>query len=404
MSKQSFNISDYIYELPNERIAKYPIPERDQSKLLVYKNQDNISDYSFNQLPSLLPPNSLLIFNNTRVICARLPFQKETGAHIEIFCLSPHQPIEYQTNLSSTSQCQWKCLVGNLKKWKNEVLNLTISENKTLVLNARKLAVHDGEVLIEFSWNQGISFARVLHEAGQIPIPPYLQRQSEEIDKTRYQTIYSKFEGSVAAPTAGLHFTENTLRQLQNSGHQTLELTLHVGAGTFVPVKINDFRKHKMHEEKFIINLEFLKKIASHKNVVIPVGTTSLRTLESIHWLGIKTKTGEDISVLHQWEYTKLDQHVTFKESVQSLISFMESKNQSYIEASTGIMITPSYKFKVADAIITNFHQPGSTLLLLIAAFIGENWKEVYHYALKRNFRFLSYGDSSLLYRNKTNL
>lgn len=397
------HIDSYWYNLPEDRIARYPIPLRDHSKLLVY-NENSIFQKHFFQLPDLLPPDGIVCFNNTRVIPARIIFRKDSGSRIEIFCLEPQHPSDYAQAFSSTQTCQWKCIVGNLKKWKNETLTLVLQDEKqekihfTAKLTERGNQAHS----VEFTWDKpGLTFAGVIELAGMIPIPPYLNRESEEIDKHRYQTIYNKIQGSVAAPTAGLHFTNRVFDELGKKNITKTEITLHVGAGTFKPVKTGTIDQHVMHTEHFSVTCDSLTQILNHSGNITVVGTTTVRTLESIYWLGVKMKQGMILpgQALHieQWEPYGLPQHFSLEESFNALREWMDFQKTTELNASTQIMIFPGYHFRVTNRLITNFHQPHSTLLLLIAAFIGEKWKEVYQYALDNDFRFLSYGDSNLL-------
>lgn len=400
MSIPEINISDYQYILPPERIARYPLEKRDDSKLLVY-NKGHIAHSAFRQLADFLPDNTLLVFNNTRVIRARLQFKKQSGARVEIFCLEPYQPSDTVLAFQSRSQVQWICMVGNQKKWKEgpvyaqaELGGVTI-EIKALVIE--KLT--DGSV-IEFSWeNKDYSFADILENLGHTPIPPYLEREDEEIDIERYQTVYSKYQGSVAAPTAGLHFTDSIMQVLAEKGIASAELTLHVGAGTFKPVKADSISEHEMHTEHFEVNLPTLTKIASHSGPVIAVGTTSVRTLESLYGAAALLQKQGPYRHIKQWDGLELTSTMTRTDALGHLISELEKQGLKSFKASTSIIIAPGYSFKTVDGIITNFHQPRSTLLLLIAALIGDNWKEVYKQALAHDYRFLSYGDSSLLLR-----
>jgi len=394
-------ISDYNYDLPDERIAKYPLAERDQSRLLVWKN-GNIQDSNFRNLSDFLPANSLLIFNNTKVIRARLHFMKETGAKIEIFCLDPHDPADYQIAFQTTHSCVWKCMVGNQKKWKGELLRKTIRiENAEIELCAEQFD-SENKSLIRFSWNNSnFEFSRIIEAAGSLPIPPYLNRETEQSDLERYQTVYSKIKGSVAAPTAGLHFTDKVFNQLLAEGHELAELTLHVGAGTFQPVKSETISGHEMHSEHLYVNRDFLKKLIDHSEKKIAVGTTSVRTLESLYWLGIQALENTDIDIdnlkVSQWEaYKNTDANFSLTEAVLGLIDLLDKNQLDHLSASTQIIIAPGYKFRVVDGMITNFHQPQSTLLLLISAYLGDEWRNIYTHALANNYRFLSYGDSNL--------
>ena len=394
-------LEDYKYELPDERIARYPLVERDQSKLLVYK-EGNIFTRKFKDLPQILNPRTHLVFNNTRVIHARLFFQKKTGARIEIFCLEPIDPFDYQVSFGSTTSVVWKCIVGNSKKWKDGVLE-AFSKKRQVNLRSERLKKERGNEWIRFSWEpKDMTFSEVLEIFGKTPIPPYLHREAEDSDELHYQTVYSKHEGSVAAPTAGLHFTDSLLKQIRISGTPVSEVTLHVGAGTFVPVKVENGLNHVMHTERFHISkANIIKLIANHQQIT-PVGTTSTRTLESIYWMGVKVLSGfpeKNCHELGQFESYELMQGRTRNESLQAILSLMEKQNMDLFFGSTSIMISPGYEFKMTNSLITNFHQPSSTLLMLIAAFVGDEWQKIYRYALENNFRFLSYGDSSLLLR-----
>ena len=400
---KKISMESYDYPLPDERIAKFPLPQRDTSKLLLYKG-GVISEDKFNALPSHLPENSLLIFNNTRVIQARLHFQKESGASIEIFCLEPHTPADYALSFQSTTECIWECLVGNSKKWKEGKLTRTITLDGEIVnFSAERIGVGSPQP-IRFSWdNPTFTFARLLDAVGELPIPPYLNREAEESDKTTYQTVYSKIEGSVAAPTAGLHFTPQVFDTLRESGAETAEVTLHVGAGTFRPVKSDTIGGHDMHTELISVPLEVIEKIATTNRTVIAVGTTSVRTLESLYHIGValgrEPQTPESLKV-SQWQPYDCPSEISRSEAFRNIVNYLKKNGLSQLVTSTQIIIVPSYKFRVVDGIITKFHQPKSTLLLLVSAYIGgERWREVYDYALANNFRFLSYGDSSLLLR-----
>ena len=394
-------IGDYAYELPDAKIAKYPLAERDQSKLLVWKD-GRIRDALFQNLPELLPDNSLLIFNNTKVIRARLHFQKETGAKIELFCLDPHEPADYQMAFQTTRSCVWKCMIGNQKKWKGELLKKTIRIDATELELCAEQIDPENKSLIRFSWNNSdFEFSRVIEHAGSLPIPPYLNRETEQSDLERYQTVYSKIKGSVASPTAGLHFTENVFAHLQNEGHELAELTLHVGAGTFQPVKSQTISGHEMHSEHLCISRDFLNKLIHHSGKRIAVGTTSVRTLESLYWLGIKVKKNPEISIedlkISQWEaYQESAYKLSAEEALNALLALLERHQTGYLSASTQIIIASGYRFRIVDGMITNFHQPQSTLLLLISAYLGSDWRRIYEHALANNYRFLSYGDSNL--------
>jgi S-adenosylmethionine:tRNA ribosyltransferase-isomerase len=400
MSIPQINISDYDYHLPHHRIAKYPLENRDQSKLLVYKNQ-KITHVPFVTLPEQLPEHTLLVFNNTKVIRARLEFFKSTGARIELFCLEPHEPSDTALAFQSKGQVQWQCMVGNQKKWKEgPVLAKAQTEKGEVVVSATVIKKLNDGSLIQFSWDAAdITFSEVMEGMGQTPIPPYLERDAEAIDAERYQTVYSKYQGSVAAPTAGLHFTEEVLHALSQKNIALLELTLHVGAGTFKPVKADTIDQHEMHTEHFEVSLEALRQIARHDGPVIAVGTTSVRTLESIYRSGVLLSQNLPHHNVQQWDGFKQASDLDKKAALELLINHLESHQQQSFKASTSIILTPGYRFKVIDGLITNFHQPRSTLLLLIAALIDKNWTAVYDYAMDNDFRFLSYGDSSLLLR-----
>ena len=398
-------IQDYSYILPDERIAKYPLEKRDSSKLLIYNNGE-IKESVFTGLPSYLPQGSLMVFNNTKVVPARLFFRKETGAVIEIFCLEPVDPKDYALSFSSVGTCSWNVVIGNAKKWKGGdvyfICDDTHKEAKSLNLRAELIEKGDNNgSIVRFKWDGNLSFSEVLDICGRIPIPPYLNRDTEELDLERYQTLYARIKGSVAAPTAGLHFTEEVLEAVSAAGVEREQVCLHVGAGTFVPVKSEYISDHKMHTEPFEVTKDFLLKLRDLKDgaKVIAVGTTSTRTLESLYFLGVQCIENGAPDAVRQWEPYMKEYAYSVKESVSALLDYMESRNMDKIVARTGIIIVPSYKFRVVDMLVTNFHQPQSTLLLLISAFIGGNWKEVYNYALDNGFRFLSYGDSSLLFR-----
>ncbi len=386
------NINDYNYPLPDERIAKYPLPERDHSKLLVYRD-GQVSEDVFYHVGDYIRPGSLLIYNNTRVIQARLVFHKESGARIEIFCLEPILPHDYQLSLSSTTGCTWKCMVGNLKKWKAGALQVG-------PLRAERLETNGNTHTVRFSWDDtALSFAEILDQLGELPIPPYLNRATEESDKTTYQTVYSRIKGSVAAPTAGLHFTEAVLDDLRQRGIRTAELTLHVGAGTFQPVKTDDANMHVMHTEIISVPRDTIADIQSNLGHIVAVGTTSMRTLESLYFLGERVATLGDKAELTVAQFEPYEQQhsITTHEALQALLDYLDRTKQSTLHAETQIMIKPGYQFRLVDQLITNFHQPKSTLLLLVSAFVGGDWHTIYDYALRHDFRFLSYGDSSIL-------
>lgn len=407
-------IADYDYPLPEERIAKYPLAERDKSKLLVFRN-GNISEDTFSNIPNLLPDGSLLVFNNTKVIHARLVFQKETGSTIEIFCLEP-----YQTAISEAFEqrehCTWLCFVGNNKKWKSGCLEKVVSGQQSVVsehssiqaskqsgintiLTATRREAVGNAWIIDFSWTGGISFAEVIEQAGVIPLPPYLHRNAEADDNERYQTVYADPMGSVAAPTAGLHFTERVFSQLQSRGILTDFLTLHVGAGTFKPVNSDTVGGHEMHTEKIVVNRSTIQNILSHYGKpLIAVGTTSVRTLESIYWFGVQLEGNPSVDAMHvsQWEPYDNPHEVDFHKSYSNVLDWMARHDADILLGETQLIIAPGYKYHVISGMITNFHQPKSTLLLLVSALIGDEWKRCYRFALDHGFRFLSYGDSCL--------
>ena len=386
-------IADYNYPLPDERIAKYPLPKRDHSKLLVYRDGQVSEDRFFN-VGNYIAPDSLLIYNNTRVIQARLEFHKPTGARIEVFCLEPITPHDYQLSLSSTTGCTWKCMVGNAKKFRDESLEFR-EEKLGVSLRATKEAQMGNTYAVRFEWDKDtVSFAEILDAIGELPIPPYLNRKTEESDKTTYQTVYSRIKGSVAAPTAGLHFTESVLNDLRTRGIETDEVTLHVGAGTFLPVKTADANEHTMHKEIIAVPRETIAHIQAKLEHIVAVGTTSMRTLESLYFMGCKKAT-----TVAQFEPYEKEYKVSAYDALQSLLDYMDEMGQETLHAETQIMIKPGYTFHIVDQLITNFHQPQSTLLLLVSAFVDGDWKTIYDYALSHDFRFLSYGDSSIITR-----
>ncbi len=404
-------IEDYNYPLSDERIAKYPLQERDHSKLLIYKD-GVVSESLFHNIGNYLPADSLLVYNNTRVIQARLVFHKETGARIEVFCLEPIAPHDYQLNLSSTTGCTWKCMIGNLKKWKGGVLEHTILDARyeNLVLRAERVSTNGNTHEVRFTWNdERVSFAEILDAMGELPIPPYLNRKTEESDKTTYQTVYSRIKGSVAAPTAGLHFTDNVLNRLRQQGIETTEVTLHVGAGTFQPVKVEDANEHTMHTEIIAVPRQTIVDIQRKLGHICAVGTTSMRTLESLYWIGAQLVRRDNAAYrLKENETIHVSQFEPYEETstlqgeahvaLQNILDYLDATGQDVLHAETQIMIKPGYTFRIVDILITNFHQPKSTLLLLVSAFVGGDWHTIYDYALSHNFRFLSYGDSSILF------
>lgn len=399
-------IDDYNYPLPDERIAKYPLQERDHSKLLVYK-EGQVSEDHFYHIGDYIPKDSLLIYNNTRVIQARIVFHKQSGARVEVFCLEPVNPHDYQLSLGSTEGCVWKCMIGNLKKWKEGQLQLTMHNARcTVTLYAERLSTTGNTHEVRFTWSDAtLSFAEILDAMGELPIPPYLNRDTEESDKTTYQTVYSKIKGSVAAPTAGLHFTDTVLDDLRQRGIKMEEVTLHVGAGTFQPVKTADANEHTMHTEIIAVPRRAIEAVRDNVGHIVAVGTTSMRTLESLYFIGeqlsdspIHRFTDSPIHVpqfiAYEGEHT-----MTTQEAMQAIIDYLDSTGQDTLHAETQIMIEPGYTFHVVDQLITNFHQPKSTLLLLVSAFVKGDWHTIYDYALSHDFRFLSYGDSSILFR-----
>lgn len=395
-------IKDYNYPLTDVRIAKYPLSERDHSKLLIY-DKGEIKEDVFYNIAEYLPKNALMIFNNTKVIQARMHFRKDTGALIEVFLLEPYAPADYEQMFQTTSECSWLCLVGNLKKWKGQQLGREINiKGKDVFVKVDYEREHHTSHLIKFSWNNNeVSFAEILDAIGELPIPPYLNRETQESDKTTYQTVYSKIKGSVAAPTAGLHFTDNVLSSVSNYGIDLEEITLHVGAGTFKPVKSDEIGEHNMHSEFVCVHKSTIEKLLLHDGKAIAVGTTSVRTLESLYYVGLKLLKDKDLSEdeLHvcQWEPYADVKQVSAVKAIEQIREYMEEKNVNSIHFSTQIIIVPGYDYKIVKMLVTNFHQPQSTLLLLVSAFLHGDWKRVYDYALSHDFRFLSYGDSSLL-------
>ena len=396
------HISEYNYPLPDERIAKFPLAVRDQSKLLVYRHGE-VSEDVFTSLPDYLPKGSLMVFNNTKVIQARLHFRKETGALIEVFCLEPIQPNDYVLNFQQTEHAAWLCMIGNLKKWKDGALKREMTvKGFPITLTATRGECRGTSHWIDFSWdNPEVTFADILEVFGELPIPPYLNRDTEERDKETYQTVYSKITGPVAAPTAGLHFTPRVLEALQEKGIDLEELTLHVGAGTFKPVKSEEIEGHEMHTEYISVNRATIKKLIDHDGCAVAVGTTSVRTLESLYHIGVTLAENPDATEeeLHvkQWQpYEKYDQ-IPPVVALQKILGYLDRNGLEALHSSTQIIIAPGYQYKIVKAMVTNFHQPQSTLLLLVSAFVKGNWRTIYDYALAHNFRFLSYGDSSLL-------
>ena len=404
MKTKDIHISEYNYELPDERIAKFPKAERDHSKLLVY-NKGEVGEDIFYNLPNYLPQGALMVYNNTKVIQARLHFRKETGALIEIFLLEPAEPADYEQMFQQTRRCSWLCLVGNQKKWKEGTLTRELRvKNEEVRVSATRRGEHGTSQWIDFEWdNERVNFAEILDEMGELPIPPYLNRETQESDKTTYQTVYSKIKGSVAAPTAGLHFTERVLKDVDARGIEREEVTLHVGAGTFKPVKSDTIGEHPMHTEYIAVRRHTLERLLAHDCQVVAVGTTSVRTLESLYYMGLKVVQNPDIreEELHvnQWEpyeegRCKMED---VRSVIQALLDWMIRKELTVLHSSTQIIIAPGYTYHIVKMLITNFHQPQSTLLLLVSAFVKGDWHKIYDYALAHDFRFLSYGDSSLL-------
>lgn len=414
MDTKHIRIGDYSYTLPDEKIAKYPIPQRDHSKLLIYKHGEICEDLFYN-LPSYLPNDALMVFNNTKVIQARMFFRKQTGALIEIFLMEPAQPVDYGQIFQTRGHCAWRCMIGNLKKWKDGSLQREFNINgNTFILSVTRDSEQSAYVAagtnfwINFDWNStSVSFADILEAIGELPIPPYLNRETKESDKTTYQTVYSKIKGSVAAPTAGLHFTPKVLATIDKSGIDREELTLHVGAGTFKPVKTPEIEAHEMHSEYIVVQRTTLEKLLKHRCQAIAVGTTSVRTLESLYYIGVKLQQDLEIpeEQLHvnQWEpYDnghdgKIIDSITPEQAIQNIVGYLDYNHLEALHTSTQIIIAPGYDYKIVKMLVTNFHQPQSTLLLLVSAFVKGDWRNIYDYALSHNFRFLSYGDSSLL-------
>ena len=421
MDTKHIKISDYNYDLPDERIAKFPIAQRDHSKLLVYKHGE-VSDDVFFHLPDYLPKGAMMVFNNTKVIQARMHFRKETGALIEVFLMEPAAPTDYELMFQTSGHCSWLCMIGNLKKWKEGslkrdfeikghqlTLSATMRRGEALSAEASEMVAKGGgtNYWVDFDWdNEHVSFAEILEAVGELPIPPYLNRKTEESDKTTYQTVYSKIKGSVAAPTAGLHFTDAVLQDLDAHGIDREEVTLHVGAGTFKPVKSEEIQDHEMHTEYICMHRQTLEKLIKHNACAIAVGTTSVRTLESLYYMGVKLEKNLDLSEdeLHvgQWEpyegeTFEMAANVTPLKAIQNILAYLDRHSLNSLHSSTQIIIAPGYEYKIVKMLVTNFHQPQSTLLLLVSAFLHGDWHKIYDYALAHDFRFLSYGDSSLL-------
>ena len=399
--ERHIDINDYNYDLPDERIAKFPLDERSLSKLMVYDN-GAISQSRFCNVDDHLPEGAMLVFNNTRVVRARIIMHKASGARIEVFCLEPHHPADYETAFSVRGESEWSCVVGNLKKWKEGEIFVEFDiDGERHRLSAEIVERGTREHIVRFRWSADMTFGQLLELLGRIPIPPYLNRDSEAIDNTRYQTVYAKFEGSVAAPTAGLHFTPELIARMQAQGFGFEEVTLHVGAGTFLPVKVDDAAEHPMHTEHFIVNSQSIENLLQNVDKIVAVGTTSVRTLESLSALAWRIKSSGNAElerVVGQWELYDIPQEFTGRDALQTLRDYMLEQGMEQLKAATQIMITPlGYRFRIVRYIITNFHQPKSTLLLLVSAYVGDDWHKIYDYALGHDFRFLSYGDSSLL-------
>lgn len=392
-------IEDYNYILPDERIAKYPLPQRDSSKLLVYRD-GLCSDHTFREIPAQLPDGALMVFNDTKVVPARLFFKRDTGAIIEVFCLEPVLPADYASVFNVTASCRWKCVIGNAKKWKGDVLSAIAGEDmKELGLKAELMDRTEQTGVVEFRWNGDIPFSKVLELCGKVPIPPYLNRETEDLDLERYQTLYAHIRGSVAAPTAGLHFTDEVLKEISDRGIQKDTVCLHVGAGTFLPVKTSAVAGHTMHREPFIVTRTLLMRLLEARGKVIAVGTTSVRTLESLYYTGVSCIEKGQPEMVDQWAPYVREYPYSLEESLQAIVDWLDRNGLDRLETGTRIIIVPGFRFRVVDVLVTNFHQPQSTLLLLISAFTGGDWKTIYRHALEGGYRFLSYGDSSLLFR-----
>lgn len=410
MNPRHIHISDYNYPLPDERIAKFPLAQRDHSKLLVFENGD-ISEDIFYNITDHLPKGALMVFNNTKVIQARMHFRKETGALIEVFLLEPAEPVDYELMFQTNGKCAWHCLVGNLKKWKEGQLSRSFDVNgKTVTLSVERLHEERTSHWVEFRWdNPDVSFAEILDAAGELPIPPYLNRDTQESDKTTYQTVYSKIKGSVAAPTAGLHFTDKVLADIDAHGIDREELTLHVGAGTFKPVKSEEIEGHEMHTEYICVNKKTIDKLIAHGGKAIAVGTTSVRTLESLYYMGVKLHDNPNLTEdeLHvcQWEPYEYAERLAAEgnapldtiDALREISDYLDRNSRNSLHTSTQIIIAPGFEYRIVDILVTNFHQPQSTLLLLVSALVKGEWRQIYDYALAHDFRFLSYGDSCLI-------
>ncbi|MBO7547800.1 MAG: S-adenosylmethionine:tRNA ribosyltransferase-isomerase [Bacteroidales bacterium] len=398
----SINTADFSYPLDEERIAKYPLPERDASKLLRYRGGE-VDEFHFRDLPDLLPDDAMLVFNDTKVVPARLFFRRETGAHIEVFCLEPVEPSEYALVFAAVGSCRWKCVIGNAKRWKGEWIRLAGGEDDATLaaLDLQAMLVErEGQTgVVEFRWQGDAPFSRVLECCGNMPIPPYLNRRTEAVDLERYQTLYARYRGSVAAPTAGLHFTQRVLDAIAAKGIPLEEVCLHVGAGTFLPVKGGDVAAHPMHREPFSVRLELLRKLREGSRRVVAVGTTSVRTLESLYYAGVACLEKGAPEEIDQWAPYTREYPYSTEEALDALIAWLERTGRDTLRLATRIIIVPGFRFRVVEMLVTNFHQPESTLILLVSAFVGGDWRTIYDYALAHGFRFLSYGDSSLLLR-----
>jgi S-adenosylmethionine:tRNA ribosyltransferase-isomerase len=400
---KSLSTVDFNYDLPEDRIAYFPVEPRDSSKLLLYKD-GVVHDYRYFELNKLIPTNTFLIANDTKVVEARLIFEKSTNSKIEVFCLEPDSRYaDILTAMSQKGSVYWKCLIGGAKKWKEDFLVLT---HNNLELKVTKIDTSKNPSIVLFEWNDSsLAFAEILHLFGKIPLPPYIKREATKKDETGYQTVYAQKEGSVAAPTAGLHFTDELLEQLRSNAIHTHYVTLHVGAGTFIPVKSDTLGGHEMHAEFIDVSSDFITSFLDHNHTKICIGTTSLRTLETLYWMGVKAAINPDISmdeiVISQWDAYDLPQQTKLRDSYGSLLRWMKANSLNHLVLPTQLLIAPGYKIRTVDAILTNFHQPESTLLLLIYAFVGENWKKIYSHALEKNYRFLSFGDGSLLWKHE---
>ena len=398
----SINTAEFAYPLDDARIAKYPLPERDASKLLRYRDGE-VAEYRFRDLPELLPEDAMLVFNDTKVVPARLFFRRDTGAHIEVFCLEPVDPVEYALIFAATGRCRWKCVIGNAKRWKGDALRLAgASEDPELAALDLQAALveRDGQTgVVEFRWQGEVPFSRVLELCGNMPIPPYLNRRTEAVDLERYQTLYARYRGSVAAPTAGLHFTQAVLDAIAAKGIPLERVCLHVGAGTFLPVKGGDVAAHAMHREPFAVKLDLLRKLRAGGRKVVAVGTTSVRTLESLYYAGVTCLEKGAPEDIDQWAPYTREYPYSTEEALDALIAWLERTGRDTLTLGTRIIIVPGFRFRLVELLVTNFHQPESTLILLVSAFVGGDWRTIYDYALAHGFRFLSYGDSSLLFR-----